>query len=85
MMTHTDTPAGRVTVWQTNFLPPLWMWMADGEGPPFGPFPTLAAAISDAQAARGAGVPITHHTEALPAKAQHEGEAREFGAMGEWG
>ena len=64
MMTRADTPAGvRVEVWQPHMLAG-WYWSTDRtEGRVYGEFPTLKAAVADAQRVHGADVRIVRHTE----------------------
>lgn len=62
MTTRATVGDVRVTLWQTNLRPSLWMWMADG-GVPQGPFRGIEDAITDAQYVHGPAVRIVRHSE----------------------
>lgn len=50
-----------------------WHWSLRYSRENHGPFPTLEAAIADAQATLGAMVPITHHSADAPPRAEGGG------------
>lgn len=63
MMTRV-TAAGRRVVLDRG--PLGWHWTWDHLPEPGGPFPTLAAAIADAQARLGADVAVVRHSDPDP-------------------